>query len=170
MLRFLQSWEFKYILHCRFGKETGPKGQSRQHLIRNNGWKEDVSTTLLPGLEVTGRDVNDFMELPNVLTQLAIGIAHEQLEMSREDIQFMQIVGSTAELGNGHYYIDLPFREERKLCYQITAEFIGKLYLLLSETFFISVSVLYCQVIFKLRLNCKFICFVIYFLLFAFNL
>lgn len=38
--------------------------------------------------------------------------SEEQLEMSREDVKFMKIVSSTAELKNGHYCIDLPFREK----------------------------------------------------------
>lgn len=38
--------------------------------------------------------------------------SEEQLEMSREDIKFMDIVSSTAKLIGGHYCIDLPFRKE----------------------------------------------------------
>lgn len=38
--------------------------------------------------------------------------SEEQIEMSREDIKFMDIVSSTAKLIGGHYCIDLPFRKE----------------------------------------------------------
>ncbi|KAK0135655.1 hypothetical protein N1851_028490 [Merluccius polli] len=38
--------------------------------------------------------------------------SEEQIEMSREDIKFMDIVSSTAKLIEGHYCIDLPFRKE----------------------------------------------------------
>lgn len=38
--------------------------------------------------------------------------SEEQIEMSREDIKFMDIVSSTAKLIGGHYCIDLPFRQE----------------------------------------------------------
>lgn len=34
-----------------------------------------------------------------------------QLEMSREDIKFMEIMRSSTELKNGHYCLDIPFRE-----------------------------------------------------------
>lgn len=34
----------------------------------------------------------------------------EKLEMSREDIKFMNIVKDTTVLKDGHYCIDLPFR------------------------------------------------------------
>lgn len=36
----------------------------------------------------------------------------ERLEMSREDIKFMNTVQSTTELKGGHYCIDLPFRKD----------------------------------------------------------
>ncbi|XP_032387795.1 uncharacterized protein LOC116699370 [Etheostoma spectabile] len=36
--------------------------------------------------------------------------SEEQLEMSREEIKFMQTVSRTTELIAGHYFIDLPFR------------------------------------------------------------
>lgn len=38
--------------------------------------------------------------------------AEEQTEMSREDVNFMNIVSSTAEMTEGHYCIDLPFRQD----------------------------------------------------------
>ena len=36
----------------------------------------------------------------------------EQIEMSREDVKFMNVVSSTAEMVEGRYCIDLPFRQE----------------------------------------------------------
>ncbi|XP_035983633.1 uncharacterized protein LOC118557555 [Fundulus heteroclitus] len=38
--------------------------------------------------------------------------SQEQIEMSREDIKFMDIMNNTAHLINGHYCIDLPFKAE----------------------------------------------------------
>lgn len=39
----------------------------------------------------------------------------EQLEMSREDAKFMNVMDNTTRLIGGHYCIDLPFREENPL-------------------------------------------------------
>lgn len=39
----------------------------------------------------------------------------EQLEMSREDAKFMNVMDNTTRLIGGHYCIDIPFREENPL-------------------------------------------------------
>lgn len=39
-------------------------------------------------------------------------VSYEQVEMSREDIKFMNIMNNTAELIDGHYCINLPFKVE----------------------------------------------------------
>ncbi|XP_032416531.1 uncharacterized protein LOC116718567 isoform X6 [Xiphophorus hellerii] len=38
--------------------------------------------------------------------------SQEQIEMSREDIKFMNIMNNSAQLKNGHYCVDLPFKSE----------------------------------------------------------
>lgn len=41
--------------------------------------------------------------------------SQEQIEMSREDIKFMDIMNNTAKLIDGHYCINLPFKVENPI-------------------------------------------------------
>ncbi|XP_043983761.1 uncharacterized protein LOC122837472 [Gambusia affinis] len=41
--------------------------------------------------------------------------SQEQIEMSRDDIKFMNIMNNSAQLKNGHYCIDLPFKSESSI-------------------------------------------------------
>ena len=41
--------------------------------------------------------------------------SEEQIEMSREDLKFMNVMSTTTVLTGGHYCIDLPFRQENSV-------------------------------------------------------
>ena len=53
-------------------KRLGLGGKPANNVLRTMGQKKIVSTTVLTDLEVSGMDMDDFMELSNLLTQKSI--------------------------------------------------------------------------------------------------
>lgn len=56
-------------------KRLGLRGKPANILLRTMGQKKIVRTTVLSGLEVSGMEMNDFIELPNVLTQKTMSVS-----------------------------------------------------------------------------------------------
>ena len=74
-------------------EKLGLKGKPANILLRTMGHQKIVGTTILTGLEVSGMDSNDFIQLPNTLT-------HNTMPVSRLNIPRQEDVERWSYLRN----------------------------------------------------------------------
>ncbi len=82
---FLDPGSSGTFCNVSLARRLGLRGKPANILLRTMGQRKIVSITVLSGVEVSGMDMNDFIELPNVLTQETMPVSRLNIPQ-QEDI------------------------------------------------------------------------------------